>query len=97
MTIHVPFKEFIYLPALGLSFSMQNIQSLLKHVGSFSCSVQDLYGEGNGNPCQYSCLESPLGQTSLAGCSPWGAKESDVTEQQSTCRRFSCGMWDLVP
>ena len=42
MTIQVPFKEFIYLPVLGLSFSMQNIQSLLKHVGSFSCSMQDL-------------------------------------------------------
>ena len=31
-------------------------------------------GEGNGYPLQYSCLES------LAGSSPWGQKESDVTE-----------------
>ena len=29
-------------------------------------------GEGNGNPLQYSCLENPPGQRSLAGYSPWG-------------------------
>ena len=27
-------------------------------------------GEGNGNPLQYSCLENPYGQRSLAGYSP---------------------------
>ena len=37
-------------------------------------------GEGNGNPLQYSCLENPLGQRSLEGCSPRGHKESDTTE-----------------
>ena len=36
--------------------------------------------EGNGNPCQYSCLENPHGQRSLVGYSPWGHKESDMTE-----------------
>ena len=41
-------------------------------------------GEGNGNPLQYSCLESPHGQKSLAGYRPWGHKESDMTEQLST-------------
>ena len=30
-------------------------------------------GEGNGNPLQYSCLESH-GQRSLAGYSPWGRR-----------------------
>ena len=34
-------------------------------------------GGGNGNPLQYSCLENPHGQRSLAGYSPWGCKESD--------------------
>ena len=29
-------------------------------------------GEGHGNPLQYSRLENPHGQRSLAGCSPWG-------------------------
>ena len=37
-------------------------------------------GEGHGNPLQYSCLENPYGQRSLAGYSPWGRKESDTTE-----------------
>ena len=37
-------------------------------------------GEGNGNPLQYSCLENPHGQRSLAGHSPWGHKESDMTK-----------------
>ena len=37
-------------------------------------------GGGQGNPLQYSCLENPRGQRSLAGYSPWGGKESDVTE-----------------
>ena len=35
---------------------------------------------GYGNPLQYSCLENPHGQRSLAGYSPWGPKESDTTE-----------------
>ena len=38
-------------------------------------------GEGNGNPLQYSCLENPHGQRSLAGYSPWRRKQSDMTEQ----------------
>ena len=37
-------------------------------------------GEEHGNPLQYSCLENPHGQRSLAGCSPWGHKESDMPE-----------------
>jgi len=37
-------------------------------------------GEGYGNPLQYSYLENPYGKRSLAGYSPWGRKESDMTE-----------------
>ena len=37
-------------------------------------------GEGHGNPLQYSCLENSHGHRSLAGYSPWGHKESDMTE-----------------
>ena len=40
--------------------------------------------EGHGNPLQYSCLENPHGQRNLAGYSPWGCKELDMTEQLST-------------
>ena len=42
-------------------------------------------GEGNGSPLQCSCLENHHGQRSLEGCSPWGRKELDITEQISTC------------
>ena len=38
-------------------------------------------GGGNSNPLQYSCLENLHGQRSLAGYSPWGHKESDMTER----------------
>ena len=38
-------------------------------------------GERNGNSLQYSCLENPYEQRSLADYSPWGLKESDMTEQ----------------
>ena len=37
--------------------------------------------EGNGTPLQYSPLEKSHGWRSLVGCSPWGRKESDTTEQ----------------
>ena len=39
-------------------------------------------GEGNGNPLQYACLENAMdGGAWQAIVSPWGGKESDVTEQ----------------
>ena len=41
-------------------------------------------GGGHGKPLQYSCLENPHRQRSLAGDSPWGHKESDTIEQLST-------------
>ena len=45
-------------------------------------------GGGHGNPFQYSYLENPHGQGNLAGCSPWGHKESDMTEQQSIAQQL---------
>ena len=62
------------------------------------CNVGDLgsvpglerySGGGHGNPLQYSCLENPHGQRSLVGYSPWGRKESDMTEQLSTAQHGS--------
>ena len=41
-------------------------------------------GEGNGNPLQYQMatpLEKSHGQRGLVGYSPWGCKESHMTEQ----------------
>ena len=43
-------------------------------------------GRGHGNLLQYSCLENPHGQRSLAGYSPWGCKESDMTDKLSVHR-----------
>ena len=37
-------------------------------------------GGEHGNPLQYSCLENPHGQRSLAGYGPWGCKELDMPE-----------------
>ena len=54
-----------------------------------ACNVGDLGltpglgrspGGGHGNPLQDSGLENLHRQRSLAGCSPWGRKESDMTE-----------------
>ena len=39
---------------------------------------------GYGSPLLYSRLESPHGQRSLAGYSPWGHTGLDTTEQLST-------------
>ena len=55
-----------------------------------TCNVEDLSSipelgrsleEGMAT---HTCLENPHGQSSLLGYSPWGHKESDVTEQRST-------------
>ena len=57
-------------------------------------------GGGHGNPLQYSCLENPHGQRSLAGYSLWGHKELDTTEGLSTAHThthtFRMGSLDLV-
>ena len=45
-------------------------------------------GEGNGNLLQRSCLENSHGQRSLAGYSPWGCKESDMTEPACNAARL---------
>ena len=47
-------------------------------------------GEGNGNPFQYSCLGKSQGQRSLVGYSPWGHKESDMTEWLNLTELRAC-------
>ena len=39
------------------------------------------HGREHSNPLQYSCLDNPHEQRSLAGCSPWDHKELDMTER----------------
>jgi len=41
-------------------------------------------GVGNGNSLHYSCLGEFQGQKSLVGYSPWGCKESEMTETEYT-------------
>ena len=47
-------------------------------------------GGGLVKPLRYSCLENPHGQRSLAGYSPWGRKELDITERLSTLIIIVC-------
>ena len=42
-------------------------------------------GEGNGKPLQYFLPGKSHGQKSLGGYSPWGLKESDITELAHAC------------
>ena len=49
-------------------------------------------GGGHSNPLQYSCLENPHGQRSLVGYSPWGQKESDMTEGLITAHGPNCSV-----
>ena len=53
-------------------------------------------GGGYGNPLQCSCLEHLHGQRSLAGYSPEGCKELDMTERLSTHTHISnhCLFWE---
>ena len=39
----------------------------------------DHYGEGNGNPLRYSCLENSMDRGSLVGYSPQDRKELATT------------------
>ena len=51
----------------------------IRDVGSIPGSGRSC-GGGHGNPLQYSCLENPMDRMSLAGYSPSGHRESDMTE-----------------
>ena len=89
LVLHYPasqlFTEDTMLPIhnqLILKNSLRCIES--------ACNVGDLGsilelgrspGGENGNLRRYSCLENPHGQRSLREYSPWGRKESDMTEQ----------------
>ena len=54
----------------------------------YACNAGDLgsipglgrsSGGGHGNPLQYSCLETPHGQRSLVGYSPWDRKGQQLS------------------
>ena len=60
-------------------------KELAYHVGDLGSipGLERSPGGGHGSQLQYSFLDSPHGQRSLAGYSPWGREESDTTEQLS--------------
>ena len=77
----------------GLSnHNLLQVLKLLKHtiLAKFFNSVGLLFrltnGHywGHGKSLQYSCLDNPHGQRSLACCSPRGCEELDMTEQLRT-------------
>ena len=63
----------------------------IRDTGSIPGSGRSPEG-GKGNPLQQFCLENPHGKRSLAGDSPWGRKESDMTKRLSTAHKRLRGM-----
>ena len=47
---------------------INNVDRYKMHRKYYLYIFQILYGEGNGNPLQYSCLENPMDRRSLVGC-----------------------------
>ena len=71
--------SFSPLPLASLLFLAIFLSAFLFFSQRFCAS---LFGEGSGNPLQYSCLKNQShGWRSLVGCSPWGREELDTTEQ----------------
>ena len=77
----------------GASLAAQTVKNLpaMQEAG-----VQSLGGEnppeGNGNPLQFSCLETSTGRGAWRGGSPWGHKESETPPLRDT---GSTGSWWL--
>ena len=65
-----------------------NILHLIKAHEELLISL--FFGEGNGNPLQYSWPGKSHGWRSLVGCSPWGRWESGTTEQLPIHFLLSC-------
>ena len=79
---------FQYSWASLVAQMVKNPPTMQKTLGSTPELGQSPGGE-HGNLLQYSCLENPHGQRSLADYSPWGHKESDMTERLSTAQHTS--------
>ena len=76
------------LQYLWASLVAQMIKNLSAMWETWVRSLGRSPGGGHGNPLQYSGLENPHGQRSLAGYSPWGHKELDMTEWLRTAQRL---------
>ena len=79
-------------PAFSLSYTQEQASQVVLVVNNLSANAGDINGagsipglgkspgEGNGNPVQYSGLENPMEQRSLAGYTVHGVEESDTTK-----------------
>ena len=54
-------------------------------------------GGEHGNSLQYSCLENPHGQRSLADYSPWGCTELDMSERLSAAQHRAMSVLVEMP
>ena len=74
-----PWKIWVEFPRISVAKNLPANAGGAGDMGSIPGSGRPP-GEENGNPLQCSCLDSPMGRGALAGYSPWGHKESDMTE-----------------
>ena len=72
----------LFIQTLGFSGGSDGKESACNAGHSGSTPGLGISHEVNGNPLQCCCLDS--GQRSLVGYSPWGCKESDMTERLNT-------------
>ena len=80
--IKLPFNKIpMAKGASQVAIVVKNPPANAGDAGSMPGSGRSLDG-GNGNPLQYSCLENSMDRR--AWWAPWGRKESDMTERQST-------------
>ena len=70
--MNVVLQVFVFSTFVLASMVAQMVKKCACHVGDPGSinRLRRFPGEGNGNPLQYSCLENPHGQRSLAGYSP---------------------------
>ena len=73
----------LFISSLGFPGGLDGKESAynLGDLGSIPRLGRSLGGD-HYNPLQYSCLENSQGQRSLAGYSPLGHKELDMTERK---------------
>ena len=57
-------------------------------ISAFKLKLNYLFGEGNGNPRQYSCLENPMDRGAWQAM-VHGVVESDTTEATKHARKLS--------
>ena len=79
--------------------------SVVKNLPANTGDLGLIPGGGNGKPTPVCLPGKPHGQRSLAGCCPWGWKESDTTQQLNNNNKitnlktsypyFSTSLWNF--